>query len=166
MIMLSMPSTVHTTPDRGAEIKSAALALLTRREHSRQELLDKLSRKFSSEAEIERQLDALEQSGLLSEERFTESFVRARQAAGKGPKLIKQELKRRGVSAFLIESYVTESDHCWLDIAHRVYTKKFSDIEVADQREKARRIRFMVSRGFSPETIFPLLDARGDADFL
>ena len=144
-------------------IKSAALALLARREHSRLELLEKLSRKFSDDREIERQIEELANKNLQSEERFVESFVRARQNGGKGPRLIKQELKRRGVSQFLIESYVAENDECWLSIARDVYTGKFAERSKLDAREKAKRIRFMVSRGFSPDVVFHLMQSHAES---
>ena len=139
-------------------IKAAALALLSQREHSRQELLDKLSRKFSDGAEIEKQLDTLAKNNLQSEERFVQGFVRMRQSMGKGPKLIKRELTLRGISQYLIESYVAEQDDCWLALGRKVYDKKFGGTTTTDVRERARRIRFMVSRGFTPETVFYLME--------
>jgi len=140
-------------------IKDAALALLSRREHSRHELMSKLSRKFTDIDKIEQQLQGLADSNLQSEERFIESFIRAKINRGKGPKFIKQELRRRGISEYLIAAYVYERDDNWFHIASEVYKKKFGSKRVSDGKEKARRIRFMVSRGFTPETVFRLLDS-------
>jgi len=153
--MLEMPR-----QSEDALIKSAALALLARREHSKQELLTKLSRKFTDETKILQQIDDLAANGLQSEERFVEAFVHFKMGAGKGPKLIKQELKRRGVSDYLIASYVVENDDQWLSAANDAYRKKFGTSPVVDVREKARRIRFMVSRGFTPDLVFRLLEGQ------
>lgn len=141
-----------------AEIKHAALALLARREHSKQELFAKLSRKFSDTSKIEQQLCDLAEKNLQSEERFVESFIRAKKSHGKGPKYIKQELRRRGISEYLVAAYIYENDDDWQELASEVYLKKFGTSPVADGKDRARRIRFMVSRGFSPESVFRLFD--------
>lgn len=137
-------------------IKNAALSLLARREHSKQELLSKLSRKFSDQSKVEQQLVDLAESNLQSEERFIESFIRAKKSAGKGPKYIKSELRKRGISEYLVAAYIYEDDEDWQDLAEEVYQKKFGDDLPEDSKEKARRIRFMVSRGFSPDSVFRL----------
>ncbi len=150
-------TTVSNPVKESAAIKNAALLLLSRREHSKYELRSKLSLKFSDVEQVEKQLIALEESNLQSEERFIESFIRAKQSLGKGPKFIKQELRDKGISEYLIASYVYEEDEDWFELAAQVYNKKFSDTPLEDTKEKARRIRFMVSRGFTPESVFRLL---------
>ena len=94
---------------------------------------------------------------MQSEERFIESYIRAKKSQGKGPKFIKQELRTKGVSEYLIASYIYEQDEDWLALAEDVYTKKFDETPIDDSKEKARRIRFMVSRGFTAESVFRLL---------
>lgn len=150
-------SVMENPVKEGAAIKNAALLLLSRREHSKYELRSKLARKFSDTEQVERLLIDLAENNLQSEERFIESFIRAKRALGKGPKYIKQELRHRGISEYLIASYVYEEDEDWLELAAEVYNKKFSDLPLSDVKEKARRIRFMVSRGFTPESVFHLL---------
>ncbi len=139
------------------EVRNAALLLLARREHSKCELVAKLSRKFANTRQIEQQVDDLEQKNLQSDERFVEAFIHSKKNRGKGPKFIKQELRQRGVSEYLIAAYVYEDDDEWLRIAEQVYRKKFGAVPVSDNGERARRIRFMVSRGFTPESAFRLL---------
>lgn len=140
------------------ELKSAALELLSRREHSKYELQTKLSRRFSDIEAIRAQIDRLAETDLQSDERFVESFIRAKKSHGKGPLFIKQELRRRGVSEYLIAAYVYELDDDWDELAQEVYLKKFGIDSVRDNKDKARRIRFMVSRGFSSESVFRLID--------
>lgn len=140
-----------------ASIKNAALALLARREHSKYELALKLARKFSDSDKVEEQITALAQDNLQSEERFVESFIRAKKSHGKGPKFIKQELRQRGISEYLIAAYVYEDDEDWRELAKQVYTKKFGLTPVSDAKDKGRRIRFMVSRGFSADDVMRLL---------
>lgn len=148
---------ITMTDAETVEIKNAALSLLARREHSKQELRNKLSRRFADKEKIDQQVTALEKSELQSEERFVEAFVRAKKNSGKGPKYIKQELRHRGVSEYLIASYVYENDEDWLESATLVYEKKFGATEIVDTKDKAKRIRFMVSRGFTPDCVFKII---------
>lgn len=138
-------------------IKNAALSLLSRREHSQHELRAKLTRKFQDSTQIEEQISQLADSNLQSEERFVEAFIRAKKNAGKGPKFIQQELRNRGVSEFLIASYIYENDEDWQTLANEVYHKKYGGAPVEDAPDKAKRIRFMVSRGFSPDSVFRIM---------
>ncbi len=157
MIALQQPLSSSNKAEEDAAIKNAALSLLARREHSQRELVTKLSRRFSDKTKIEQQVEALAESELQSDERFIESYIRAKKNQGKGPKYIKQELRHKGVSEYLVASYIYEDDEDWLLLAEAVYHKKFGDTPVEDSKEKAKRIRFMVSRGFTPESVFRLL---------
>lgn len=153
-----------TENEQQAAIHQSALSLLARREHSKKELKTKLLRQHSDEAAIEEEIRLLAEKSYQSEERFVEAFIRAKKSHGKGPLLIKQELRQRGVSEYLIASYVYERDDDWQELAQTVYTKKFGlheagDAQQMDPKEKARRIRFMVSRGFTPESVFALMSA-------
>ena len=76
--------------------------LLARREHSTRELRDKLLVRGFEEDEITPALQLLSQEGLLSDERFTESFIHWRIGRGSGPLKIRAELRQRGVADEII----------------------------------------------------------------
>lgn len=132
--------------------------LLARREHSFHELVEKLSRRFPDRDFLADSLSVLTEQNLQSDERFAESFINARKARGKGPVMIRQELKQRGVSSDLIANKLDDDSELWLDIAEQTYQKKFTGKPIVDQNDKARRLRFMQGRGFSFEIIKKLLD--------
>lgn len=150
---MSLDST-DTTP---RDIRRAAMDLLARREHSRRELSDKLQRRYPFPDILCEQLDRLEQEGLLSDERFVESFVNYRTHSGKGPLRIKNELQQKGVSQTLIEAYVDVSDRHWSEQAALVLAKKFGNSKATTPAEKAKRARFLQYRGFTSEQVFRLL---------
>ncbi|VUD51863.1 Regulatory protein RecX [Thalassocella blandensis] len=139
-------------------IKNAAIALLVQREQSQKELQVKLQRKFSEPQLIEEVVDELTDAGLQSDERFVESFIRAKKSAGKGPILIKHELKDKGISDYLVAAYVYDNDEEWRELAERVYEKKFGDRDYSDAKEKGKRMRFMASRGFPAGIVYELID--------
>ena len=78
-------------------IYNKSLDLLSRREHSRKELKDKLLLRFDSNELIQTTLDKLESNNLINELRFAEAYVRNRKRKGFGPKKILYELSTKGV---------------------------------------------------------------------
>ena len=96
-------------------------------------------------------LDALEQAGHLSSQRFVESLVRRR--SGKyGLRRVEQELAEHKIEPELkqpmLEALKTgEAERAWLAWERRFGTPP------ADLTERARQQRFLVARGFTGETV-------------
>ena len=128
----------------------AALRLLSRREHSRLELKQKLIRKQFHDSEIDSTLDQLANDNLQSDARFTESYVRYRKQAGFGPFRIIEELRERGISQELIDSVVDKQSEEWEMLRTKVLEKKFSvlDRTSKDPHKKQQQYRFLFYRGF------------------
>ena len=102
-------------------------------------------------------LTGLKQKNQLSEERFAEE--RARRLSRKyGAARIRQDLKAKGVSEELIER-VSPTDE--LERARAILERKYR-VPASSREERAKRMRFLQSRGFSFEIIFKLLSARSD----
>lgn len=128
--------------------------LLARREHSSGELRAKLRAKgFDDEESVDLQLGRLRDEGLLSDERFAESFVHARRLRGQGPSRIAAELRERAVSAALIEAYVDPRDGVWTEAARAARRKRFGPEAPAEFAERARQARFLRYRGFTEDQI-------------
>ncbi len=149
-------------PDTAAELRARALRLLARREHSRAELGRKLSGYAQSREALDALLVSLEEKKQLSDERFAEE--RARSLSRKyGAARIRHDLKAKGVDAELIGR---ASANCGvegeLERARGILDRKYR-VPAATRNERAKRMRFLQSRGFSSEIIFKLLSAR-DAD--
>ncbi|HID82102.1 MAG TPA: regulatory protein RecX [Chromatiales bacterium] len=136
--------------------RNAAMNYLARREHSRQELIRKLSKKDFSQDEIETALDGLEQDGLLDDARFAEAYTRARVNKGFGPVRIRQELNDRGVSSELTEQMLTHWSDDWIMLAQQQQQKRFKCL-AEDYTERVRQARFLQHRGFTSEQIWQVL---------
>lgn len=135
-------------------IRRRAMDILARREHSRHELSQKLASRFeeSSGDLIDTVLDQLESDRLLSDRRFAESFVRMRQDKGYGPLYIFSRLNQRGVSGDVVDAVLDALDPDWFATAERTLRHKTAGGSVRlDEREKARLLRFLASRGFTGE---------------
>lgn len=141
-------------------LRERALRFLARREYTRNELARKLAPHTEDEAEIAALLEDFQQRGWLSEQRFIEQMVHARQ--GKyGARHIASELREKGVSAEAIEAVLPQLQECDLETARAVWQKKFGR-QPADARERARQMRFMMSRGFGLNIIGKLFNANDE----
>jgi len=132
--------------------RERAISLLARREHSYQELVQKLTHKGFAKDEIIESLEALVEKGWQSDFRFTESWIRHRIQSGHGPIKIRIELSQKGIAHSTIEQGFETIESDWVELARQVWTKKFRVLP-ADWPEKAKQIRFLMYRGFSSEQI-------------
>jgi regulatory protein len=144
-------------PDNVVQLRARALRLLARREHTRQELERKLSPHAGSSHDLQDLMSGLKQKNQFSEERYAEA--RARQLSRKyGAARIRQELQAKGVPEELVARYASPEDE--LQRARAILERKYR-APAATREEKAKRMRFLQSRGFSSAVIFTLLSARG-----
>ncbi|HET8870358.1 MAG TPA: recombination regulator RecX [Aquabacterium sp.] len=149
---------------RGAtlSLKGRALKYLAAREHSRAELIRKLSPHAESEDEVVRILDELESKGLLSAERFAESVVH-RKAARFGAARLKAELQQHQLPDELTRSVVQSLRETEMERARALWLKRFGQPpETPDDR--AKQVRFLSNRGFSGEVIRQVLKGLDSAD--
>ena len=135
----------------------AALRLLSAREHGRAELRRKLIAKGHAEAVIDPVLAALAQGGLLSEQRFIESYVAQRCRKGYGPERIRAELSERGVPAAEVETELQNCADQWWPRMVELVERQFGTEPPGDRREQARWARFLERRGYPAEMIRHLL---------
>lgn len=150
---------VDNTPTTSTtDIRRAAMDLLARREHSRGELVTKLRRRFPAFPEwIDEVIEKLADENLQSDARMAEAFVRSRINRGQGPRKVKAELRGRGIDDYDIELALEECEPDWHALAEQVYRKRFGDAPPADQKERAKRLRFLEGRGFSFDHISDFL---------
>ena len=138
---------------RFAEIKAVCLRLLARREHSQQELLNKLQLKGYSKAHSLPVLAELAQQDWQNDQRYAESYVRSCIQRGYGPIYIAYNLRQQSVNDVDLDGIVQESVGSWIALIEQVYTKKYGQQPVADNHDKAKRNRFLLQRGFSQAMI-------------
>jgi regulatory protein len=124
---------------------------LARREHSRAELARKLASHAESREALEGLLDELERKKQLSDERYAEA--RAHQLGRKyGAARIAQDLRAKGVAEETAESLAAGARAGELERARAILARKYR-APADTPEERARRARFLQSRGFSTEVI-------------
>jgi regulatory protein len=147
-------------PDTPAELKTRALRYLVRREHSRAELVRKLTPHAESEAALNAVVDLLLSKKQLSDERFAEE--RARSLSRKyGAAKIRQDLKERGVADEIVERVPVEGE---LERAKAILQRKYREPALT-REEQAKRARFLQGRGFSYDSIRGAMALSGSTKF-
>ena len=130
--------------------------LLARREHSEQELRQKLKTREHGLDEIDEVLQALKQDRLQSDTRFTESYVNHRVNAGIGPVKIRYELRQKGIDDSLSNEFLEPLSSQWDEIMAQQRIRKYGEAIPSDYRESMKQARFLQNRGFSPEAVMRL----------
>jgi regulatory protein len=143
-------------------LRERALRLLARREHARAELARKLAPHAESPEALEALLDDLGARSLLSDERYVEMRMNAR-AARFGNARLGFELRTQGVSEELVAAALATTDD-ELSRARQVWQRRYGARPAADSAERARQMRFLMSRGFSGETIRRVLRGNFEDD--
>jgi len=138
-------------------VYNKALDLVSRREHSRHELMQKLNKRFPDTMPIiEEALDKLIANKILDDERFAEMYLNSRARKGFGPKKIEMELYSKRVDSFLIANAI-EAYESWNENAENELKKKFKGIQPTDYQSKMRQKQFLFNRGFSSQIIERIL---------
>jgi regulatory protein len=156
-------------------LKGRALMLLAQREHSRVELrrkllpmaraaqpedLDAAARRVAAAQQVDTLLDWLEAHAYLSQARFVESRLHTR-AGRYGNRRIEQELSQHGVE--LDAETRRELRDSEFARAREVWQRKYGIVAV-DAIERARQMRFLANRGFSPDVVRRVVRAdKGEA---
>lgn len=154
-------------PRPGLSLKARAVGLLSRREHSRQELERKLTPYAESPESLALVLDALTREGWQSDTRFIHGWVH-RKAPDQGAARIVRDLKQHGMTPEAIAAVKSDLKTTEFTRAQAVWARKFSGkasgfshdshgSSAITQAEYAKQGRFLASRGFSMEVIHRVL---------
>ena len=139
------------TPE--ARARASAMGSLAMREHSCDELRNKLINKQHDASVVDRLIVELLQDNLISDARYAESYWRSRANKGYGPSRISKELELKGVAAQTIENGKAEAELDFYRIVETVYQKKYKGQAWQEYKEKAKRQAFLFRRGFDTELI-------------
>lgn len=137
--------------DDGMDLSAArasAVRLLSQREHTALELLQKLMGKGCAADTAAAAITWCQDNGLQSEQRFIDSFVRQRRARCYGPRRIRAELLAKGVAEDLISTALAD-DADWLVAARQYVARKALDLSQYRQRGKAYQA--LLRRGFTAQ---------------
>ena len=143
-----------------AEIRDIAVRYLSRREYGIEELRQRLLQRGADSGTAEKVVGDLADENLVSDQRFTEMYVRMRIRRLFGPLKIRGELRSRGISDYLIAEAMPQEQETWFDTAMQ-WARKQHRGEL-DYAGRAKIYRSLMNRGFSHEQANVALDSLSD----
>ena len=127
-----------------------AIRLLTRREHSEQEIRNKLQDDYAPSV-IESVICVCRERDWLNEERLLAMMIRSRAARGYGPRRLYQELRLKGIATEQIKSALEACECDWFAVAREQARRKSADPATLDRTALAKLMNYLQRRGFSVE---------------
>ena len=143
-----------------ADVRDIAMRYLTRREYGIEELRQKLLQRDSDPDIAEKVVTDLVDENLVSDQRFTEMYVRMRIRRLFGPLKIRGELRSRGISEHLIAAAMPDGQETWFDVATQWADKRCHG--ELDYAGRAKFYRSLMNRGFTHEQANVALDSLSD----
>lgn len=144
----------------GTRLRSYAFAVLTRKEYSKADLIEKLALYAVDRDEVIKLVDELASENYQSDQRVAEMMLSSQKRKGKGPNRIKMALKSKKIDSNLIQDELKETD--WNEQAYQLKVKKFGlDVE-KEPKLKAKQIRFLMYRGFEMDAIMKAISKKAD----
>lgn len=140
---------------RQPSLRARALRFLARREHSREELRRKLAPHLAEGEDLESLLEELVKRGWLSDVRFAEQSIRSR-ARRFGPLKLAQQLRAKGIDEETIARGFRAAAADGLSSMESIWQSRFHAAP-ADERERARQVRFLQGRGFALDDVLHFL---------
>ncbi|QDP39374.1 recombination regulator RecX [Radiobacillus deserti] len=142
--------------DNQHKFYNLAIQFLSYRMRSRKEIIDYLEKKEIEPEQIPPVLERLEQEGLINDREFATAFVRTRlNTTTKGPLLLKQELKEKGVTAEIADEVLTIfSFDKQLEFARKWIQKKLKTNSKKSFRHQQQQIlQTLMQKGFPQNVI-------------
>jgi len=144
-------------PDSSNKALNAALRILTPRDHSKYELVQKLKQRGFSRVDIDDAISACVRFDYINDVRTAQVYIRQLKRKGYGKKRIRLELNKKRLKGDriqgILDQSVSEADE--REGAARVLKKNIKRFEREKDRLKRRDkiYRFLNARGFTPGVI-------------
>ena len=144
--------------DQQAKAFDAALHFLGSRPRSEREIRDRLSRGEYDPLVITHVIERLRRMRLVDDAAFAAYWVEQRAThKPRGARLLKQELRQKGVSQDVVAEALPEDDD--QDGAYRTAQRKAVSLRALDERTFKQRLGgFLQRRGYGYETVRPVVN--------
>lgn len=137
------------------------LRFLSFRQRSEKEIRDYLKKKNADDLTAKKIIEKLKEHKFLNDEEFAKWWVEQRtRVKPKADRVIKYELKQKGIDLKIIESLFVNEDKSDFEKAFMLAEKKVKRLDkIEDKRKVYERLgRFLASKGFNYDTIKEVID--------
>jgi len=166
-VKITKPDKSKSTPNNSA--LHAALRILTPRDHSKYELVQKLKQRGFSRVDIDDAISACVRFDYINDVRTAQVYIRQLKRKGYGKKRIRLELNKKRLKGDrvqgILDQSVSEADE--REGAARILKKNVKRFEREKDRLKRRdkMYRFLNARGFSKDIIAENLKRYNQTDY-
>ena len=154
---MNLKTPEHANSTANKSVLNTALRILTRRDHSRFELVRKLKQRGFCQGDIDVAVSSCERFDYINDERTARVYIRQLKRRGYGKKRIQLELNKKGLKGDPIQQILNESvsERDESEGAERILTKNVKRFEREKDLLKRRdkMYRFLNTRGFSRDVI-------------
>ena len=154
---MNLKTPEHANSTVNKSVLNTALRILTRRDHSRFELVRKLKQRGFCQEDIDVAVSSCERFDYINDERTARVYIRQLKRRGYGKKRIQLELNKKGLKGDPIQQILNESvsERDESEGAERILTKNVKRFEREKDLLKRRdkMYRFLNTRGFSRDVI-------------
>ena len=152
--MLKLPDDAPVTEELLQTVRNIGLRRLTRSPMSRFQFEQYLIKRNVPLEAIAQVATRFEEIKLLDDKEFAAMWVRTRRATrGTGWRVLQQELKLKGISPEIIETFVLSDPTTEYEMALEIGTKKFRSLQRLEREVIWRRLTsFLIRRGHSSST--------------
>lgn len=130
----------------------AALNIITYKDRTVAELKKKLTEKGYGLSEIEDVIARLSEYSYVDDQRYAIHFAKGR-SESRGARVIRMELKNKGVSDSLIALAMEELDVDESETVEKLLRRRYGNEDLRDEKTRNRAYGFLMRRGFSYDTI-------------
>ena len=147
---------------KSEELYQHAVCLLSRKDHSNNEMRRALHHLSDDGTEVEAVIARLHDSNYIDDQRMAENMVSRLLRKQYGPLRIRLELRQKGIEQDVADAALNDCNADWFQVASDCRCKKFGNDRPADPKEKLRQIRFLQSRGFTMDMINEAMTSQED----
>jgi len=147
-----------TLPEKA---RAYAFLLLKFRLRSEKELRERLKKKKFPFEIINQTLEFLRQKRFLDDDYFAQAWIDWRIKKPFGLRRITEELRLKGIDREIINKKVGQlkAHYCEEEVVYKLAQAKINRLKnVPADKVKARAYAYLIRRGFSPETVFTIIN--------
>lgn len=143
-------------------VRRSAFWHLGRRDHSEQELRQKLARKTDNQQWIDAVINECFEYNYLNDVRFMESFIRSSQNKGYGINRIKRDLQHKGITAEQLNTALFDHPFDYIASAAELLAKKYNK-HLGNPSSKQKAMAFLQGKGHDFDDIFKAIAQHNDS---
>jgi regulatory protein len=140
---------------------SAALRMLTRREHCEADIRQKLEVRGFDEIAIDAAVEELKGYGYLSDSRYAEAFLRFRMQKGEALWMAAARARQKGVDEQALQAAVDDAEASFDALQacrELLHSRDPQRLRRNDERVWQRHARFLRNKGYDAATILQVLN--------